>query len=103
MRRKFAVALDSSTKDQNEQLRKFIKDNGLGWWHWINNFWLLTDKNGKLTAKQIREKLNEFYPGVHCIVLSLDKDGDSWSGFGPRNSDKNMFDWLKNTWDKDLD
>ncbi|MEB8063602.1 hypothetical protein [Citrobacter braakii] len=102
MRRKFAVALDSSTKEQNAQLKKFIEDNGLGWWHWIANFWLLTDQNGNLTARDIRDKLNELYPGVHCIVLSIDKDEDTWSGFGPKGTEKNMFNWLKSTWDKDL-
>ncbi|GJL47090.1 hypothetical protein ACX3OY_22670 [Citrobacter farmeri] len=102
MRRKFAVALDSSTDAQRAELRKFIKDNGLGWWHWINNFWLLTDQNGRLTAKDIRSKLGEICPGVRCVVLSLDKDGDAWSGFGPKSAEKNMFTWLKETWDKDL-
>lgn len=103
MRRKFAVALDSSTQEQNAELKKFIKDNGLGWWYWINNFWLLTDSKGRLTASDIRDKLSEIYPGVHCLVISLDKDEDSWSGFGPRNSEKNMFKWLSETWDKELD
>ena len=102
MRRKVAIALNSSTKEQNLELQKFITENGLGWWHWIDNFWLLTDQNGKLTARDIRDKLGEIYPSVRCIVLSLDKDNDTWSGFGPNSSEKNMFNWLKETWDKDL-
>lgn len=102
MRRKFAVALDSSNAEQNAKLREFIKNNGLGWWYWINNFWLLTDSKGRLSAQDIREELGKIYPGVHCIVLSLDKDGDSWSGYGPNNSEKNMFNWLRETWDKEL-
>ncbi|MBG0624982.1 hypothetical protein I4P27_11140 [Enterobacter roggenkampii] len=102
MRRKFAVALDSSTVEQNKKLKEFIEENGLGWWHWINNFWLLTDAKGNFSAQSLREKLNEIYPGVHLLVISLDKDGESWSGYGPKNETKNMFNWLKDTWDKKL-
>ncbi|KTS27614.1 hypothetical protein [Pantoea stewartii] len=103
MRRKFAVALNSSSVEQNEKFKKFINENGLGWWHWIENFWLLTDPKGKFTASDIRDKLNEIFPKVRCIVLSIDNEENSWSGYGPTSEKKNMFNWIRDSWDKDLD
>ncbi|AYZ32601.1 hypothetical protein [Serratia sp. FDAARGOS_506] len=103
MRRKYIVALDSSTAEQNEEFRKYIKKNGMGWWHWLNNFWLLTDSEGKKTAGDIRTDIRKFFPGIRLLVLQIDKEGDTWAGFGPNSDEKNMFTWLKSTWDKDLD
>lgn len=103
MRRKFVVAVDSSTPEQAEKLGEYIKNNGLGWWHWLNNFWLLTDQYGKKTASDIRSDLKDIFPGVHLLVLQIDREGDTWSGFGPSGDKKDMFAWLKSTWDKDLD
>ena len=98
MNKRFAVALDSSTKAQNEEFVKYIRDNGYGWWHWIDNFWLLTSSSGELTAEKLRDDLGEIYPGVHKIVLELRGDNDIWSGFGPKSENKNMFTWLKKYW-----
>lgn len=103
MRRKFAIAFDSSTNEQRAAFKEFVKANGLGWWYWINNFWLITDPDGKFTAASLREELSKIFPKVRLLVLSIDKEQDSWSGFGPKGEEKNMFTWLKTSWDKDLE
>ena len=100
MIKRFVVTLNSSTKEQNGAFIAFVKENGLGWWHWLDNFWLLTDRSGKFTAITIRDKADEFYPGVHKLVLQLDETGDTWAGFGPNTEKRNMFTWLIDTWDK---
>ncbi|PSS71686.1 hypothetical protein AYI85_04935 [Shewanella algae] len=98
MKKRFAVALDSNTKAQNELFKQYIKENGYGWWYWIDGFWLLVDSSGKLTANQLRDDLGEFYPGVHKLVLELRGDDDTWSGYGPKSEKKNMFSWIKKNW-----
>ncbi len=98
MRKRFVVALDSNTGEQNEQFKEYIRDLRLGWWYWLDGFWLLTDSSGELTASELRDDLGEIYPGVRKLVLELRGDDDTWAGFGPKNDAKNMFSWLKRNW-----
>ncbi len=98
MKKRFVVALDSSAKSQNESFISYIKDNRLGWWHWIGNFWLLVDSSGTLTAAKLRTDLGEIYQGVNKLVLELRDNDDTWAGFGPKTENKDMFAWLKRNW-----
>ncbi|EIV5415696.1 hypothetical protein [Klebsiella aerogenes] len=98
MNKRFIVTLDSATDEQDMKFIDFIKENGLGWWHWISTNWMLVDPNGKFTAVTLRSSLMDIYPGVNMIVIELSADGDSWAGFGPSGNEKNMFTWLNNNW-----
>jgi len=100
MSKRYIVGLDSSTEEQDDAFLQFINDNGLGWWHWLNNFWLITDSSGKFSAGEIRDELNESHPSVEKLVIELSDSGDTWSGFGPKSEDQNMFTWLRKTWSK---
>ncbi|CNF16496.1 Uncharacterised protein [Yersinia rohdei] len=100
MKKRFAVAIDSSTPEGNDAFIEFIRENGLGWWHWIENFWMISDRKGKLSASDIRDKIGEIYPGINTIVIELSEDGDTWSGYGPKKENKSMFTWLRNNWKK---
>lgn len=98
MKKRFIISLNSSTDEQDQELIKFIKDNHLGWWHWITNTWLISDARGKFTAKTLRTELRKIFPGVYLMVFELSEEGDTWAGFGPTAEDKNMFTWVKNNW-----
>ncbi|MGO9145538.1 MAG: hypothetical protein ACLQDF_04145 [Desulfomonilia bacterium] len=98
MKKRFVVALDTSTEEQNDKFIEYIKENEMGWWHWISNFWLLTDTNDKVTAEKLRDDLLTIYPGVTQLVLEFRKDNDTWSGFGPKSDTRNMYEWLHNNW-----
>lgn len=98
MRKRFVVCLNSSTNEQNEKFKEFIKESRLGWWHWLSNSWLLVDSKGQCTASSLRDQLNRNYPGIHSLVLELRGDDDTWAGFGPSGEDKNMFKWIKENW-----
>jgi hypothetical protein len=98
MKKRFIVALDSSTKEQNDMFKEYIDHHGLGWWHWIKDFWLLIDSKGYLTARELRDELGKIYPGVYKMVLELRSGDDTWSGYGLAKEDRNMFDWLRKYW-----
>lgn len=98
MSKRYIVAVDSSTKEQETAFLALVKADGLGWWHWLNNFWLLTDSEGQLSASEIRHKIMETYPTIHCLVIELSGTEDTWAGYGPNTEARDMFKWLKNTW-----
>jgi hypothetical protein len=100
MRKRYIVAVNSSTKEQVESFIEFIKANGLGWWHWLDNIWLLTDSAGILNAKKVRDEVSDTFPNINNLVIELNETGDTWSGFGPNSDKRNMFNWLKKTWIK---
>lgn len=100
MKKRFVVLLDSSTAEQGKSFQKFIEEKGLGWWHWLGSSWLLVDARGSLTAEKLRDQLKKDFQGVYSLVLELpgDSSNDTWSGYGPKNDNKNMFDWIHKNW-----
>ena len=103
MKKRFIILLNSGSAQQNAEFVKFIKGDDIagGYWHWLNNSWLMVTQNVNMTSEIIRDKLREIYPGVHNLVLELREDGtDTWNGFGPSGEDKNMFKWIHANWTK---
>lgn len=100
MRKRFVVGVDSMSDEQEQKFLEYIRKNGYGWWHWLNNFWLIVDGEGKLTASQLRDTLKSIVPNVNLLVIDVEGK-QNWSGFGPRSEERNMFNWIRKTWDRD--
>lgn len=101
MKKRFIVALDSSTSEQDKIFINYLKAKNVGWWHWLNNLWLIYTDTGDLTARKIRDDLNVIYPTTNKIIFELSGDSDTWSGFGPSSEERNMFKWIHENWKKD--
>lgn len=93
MKRLFVICVDNSTKEQQDTVTEFLKEEKGGYWHWFSDLWLVTDKHHKWTSKSLRDHLNSIIPGAHKIVIQIDGD-NTWSGFG----NNNMFTWMKKHW-----
>ncbi|HXP50751.1 MAG TPA: hypothetical protein VN922_12390 [Bacteroidia bacterium] len=100
MKKRFIVCVDNPTNPQSVEFVEWLNSFKVGWWHWLNNVWLISDVNGKLTETEIRDKAMALFTGQNLIVLRIDQTTDSWAGFGPNNGEKNMFPWLKDYWKK---
>ena len=98
MKKRFVVMIETSSKEQNDSFLEWIKEERLGWWHWFQNVWLLSNSRGHLSASDIRDKLKEFYGTANTLVLELRGADDTWSGRGPKNEKRNMFKWIKSNW-----
>jgi len=98
-RRRFLVAAQGLSNDQQSKFTEYTKSNGFGWWHWIDNFWLLTVfGHDEITTEVIRDALIDIAPGARSIVMEIVQDKD-WSGNGVVG--KEMFKWMRDTWAKD--
>ncbi|MEQ4624758.1 hypothetical protein [Providencia manganoxydans] len=103
MRKKFIVALNSTTEEQQKNFIELIRKKGLSWWHWLDGTWLIVDSSGELTATELRDECKIAFPSVHLLVIEINANEDTWSGFGPSDDDNNnMFRWIHDTWDKSL-
>jgi hypothetical protein len=100
MKKRFIVAVDSATAEQDEAFREYVRVNRLGWWHWLSHLWLLVDPTGSQTASRLTDVLLGIYPGVSTLVLELREDSPGvfsghWSGYGPASEEGNMFAWIR--------
>ena len=97
--KRFVVLLGANASDSQHAAFKQFAESHFAYWHWLPNTWLLTtgDDNSEFSAA-IRDKVEECYPSVRCLVLEFNKDGDTWAGFGPSGDKNNMFTWITKNW-----
>ncbi|HTC22363.1 MAG TPA: hypothetical protein VK859_16030 [bacterium] len=95
MAHKFIIAVNSTSKEQEDAFLKHISDNGYGWWHYIDNFWLITTSK-EIEASELRDVAKELFNNENVLVIEV--FGSTWSGFGPKNDKENMFTWIHKNW-----
>lgn len=99
MIRFYVVGIEALTRQQERAFIAWAHDaKGLGWWHWISNFWLLVGHQ-EVTCSDIRDELLRLAPGMDCLVLEVNPV--TWAGFGPKTTVHDMFKWIKSTWRSD--
>jgi hypothetical protein len=98
VKKRFIVAVESGTKEQQDAFTEYLRGQGFGWWHWIDNLWLLVDSTGKTTGSDLTSQVNATFPTLNCMVFELSADGDTWAGYGPRTEASNMFTWMRQNW-----
>ena len=97
MKRRFVVAVDRLTSEQEKALVAYLKDGGLAWWHWLPGVWLATTRREDVNAAQLRDALRDIARPKRLLVLEVGEHKD-WSGI---RNDKKMFDWIRSTWAED--
>ena len=95
-RREFVVATDPITSDQASAFRDWLTDKEIGWWHWIDNVWLLETCAPDIDASSIRAQVTQIVPDLTCLVSEVNTL--SWSGYGPKSEKQDMFEWLQDCW-----
>jgi len=95
MSRNFVVVVGGPTPEQNKLITEYLdQESGCGWWHWIDNFWLVVDPRESLTAHGIRQKIQELIPNtIHILVLQVE-EGSDWSSWAPPSG----HEWFKQNW-----
>lgn len=100
MTKRYSVALNNTIQAQDEEFVSYVKSNGMAWWRYVGNFWLLIDYNEAKSVQSLRNDLLRIFPGVHCFVLDVtNTEKGQWAGFGPNQAPNDMFQWLHDTWD----
>jgi hypothetical protein len=84
------ISRNPSVPDQNA-LTGFLKGKSWGYWHWMNNCWLVTTKEA-LTVFEMRDFVRSVAPKMHFLAFEL-KD-DKKAGFGPSK----WWEWFNRSW-----
>lgn len=98
MKKRYVVCVNKSTEDQDQIFLDYIKEQGFGWWHYLKDTWLLVDSLGESSSAKIRDVVKESFDNEYNMVFQLDEDEGTWSGFGPKSENRNMFKWINENW-----
>lgn len=92
MRSRFVVVVDESTPEDQEAITDAVKaEEGVGWWHWFPQTWLIVDVKGR-DAIWWRDKLRLAAPNAHFLVVKA--TGGVWAAAGT----KKALQWLHEQW-----
>ncbi|MCL1957599.1 MAG: hypothetical protein FWF63_09775 [Fibromonadales bacterium] len=103
MKKKFIICTSFPSLEKEKLFAEEINKLGLNWWRWIPGTWLIIDKKGNTSAGFLRDKIVSLL-GLNCgNVLVIEVTPNDWAGYGPENKEKNMFSWIRNYWENDID
>ena len=98
MKKKFIIMIGEAPTKERDAITEYLRDSKYAWWHWLSDSWLVVDTSGEASPLSLTKLIGELAPGVHRLVFEILGDGN-WYGFGPIEKEKNMFTWLRETWD----
>ena len=97
MRKKYIILTTEESTETSTVLVKYFTDNKFGYWHWINNVWLLDEGAIKRDKVEIRDAIGKLLPSFHFIVMDMEKP--NWTARGDDSPANNMFTWLQQNWE----
>lgn len=96
MGKRFAIATDPLTPDEERAFR--AKLGQMGFWHWLPNFWLVKTSNDAMTATQLRDWIHEVAPQARAFVTEV--QSRDWGGlFKPDEKKRDMGAWIRSDWE----
>jgi hypothetical protein len=95
MKRHFLIATDNLSRDDSRAVSDHIKALKVGWWHWIDNLWLIATEKDEVDATDLRDAIIELVAPANVLVVEF-AEPVTWAGYGPSTNRKNMFAWLQN-------
>lgn len=101
MTKRFVIAATDLTDAQEKEFIEYIRSAKAGWWHWIPNFWLVTNSHETLNVADIRDAIGRINDEAMCLVMEIEED-ITWAARSPTGT-TNMTKWLKSTWPKEPD
>ena len=89
---RYILAVDKSSNQTDEILAKYFNDNNIGYWHWIESFWLLATDGKELDPNEFSKKVMDLIGERSVFVANI--TGGVWSGKFA-NVDESCNTWLK--------
>lgn len=71
MKKLFIVSVDDATKEQRNAFTSALrtKHKGCGFWHHIENTWIIIDPTGELKASPLSDEILSLMPKATIMVL----------------------------------
>jgi hypothetical protein len=82
---------------QQEQFVAWLKQEGVGWNHWITGGWLLSVMPNQVDATAIRDNFTRMAPNTQVFVINVDKP-DQWAAWYKNENIEQAKAWLRSQW-----
>ena len=92
--RKFVLTLSRSNVETRNQVTNFIKDQGAGWWHYIDDMWLIDDPHGTRDSYEWMEDIKALIKNVEISVMVIWVKEGIYAAYAERDGHQ----WLENNW-----
>ena len=98
--RKFVVCIDGETPEDVSAILDYNEEQGLGWWHWIDNIWLLTTNKKQITVGELRDKFMDLTGDKTVAVIEV--KSVTWATYRPTGKvgSKSISKWIEDHWSK---
>lgn len=94
MNQRFILIADPADQDLvTSYMKELHKQHGIGWWHWVDNVWLISDGSGQITSIGLRDEIRKIVGPKPTIIVMKISEAD-WTGYATKDS----HDWFRSTW-----
>ena len=93
----FVVGVEGLNEKEEEAILDALRDCGCGWWHWIENIWLIEHPSDEMRAAEIRKLVKDRLEGNNNVVV-LRISCTDWATYGPESEERSFAKWLKEHW-----
>ena len=96
MRGRFILITNPADQDLvTNYIQRLHKQHGVGWWHWVDNVWLISDRLGQIASIGLRDEIRKIV-GSEATILVFQVSEADWTAYAPKGS----HDWFRESWDK---
>lgn len=95
MRRKYVIIVQGASTDLKNTITKHLLKKKYGYWHWMEDAWLVPSVDSKVSAQELGEWLEKI-PGFGTITYLVIEVGPKRTYWG-RNI-KPAWDWIIQNW-----
>ena len=93
---RFVIATDKMPAVIADRLTTHFKGTGWGFWHWLDDFWVLDGVPDIYTAKKLYEELDglsKLFGAQTCVVMRTDPPLSFWGA-----ATKDCWPWMSKYW-----
>jgi hypothetical protein len=78
---------------QRDAVTNYFKTNNYGYWHWLNDFWILQSPYDGDTAESLLGRVKQIAPAMNVVILTVEPAA-GWACYG----NPQWGDWLAQFW-----
>ena len=96
MTRQFVIAVEGASKRMKDAVTNLLDGSEYGYWHWMEDLWLIAGVEGDVGAQSLGEWIEEEIPGLsslNYLVIEIAPGKEYWG----RNV-KKAWDWMEQDW-----
>ena len=95
MSRQYVIAIEGGSKELRDAITRRLAGAGYGYWHWMEDVWLVSGVPDDVTPQTMSEWLEKtpYFANTHCLIIRVGTPTSYWG----RNV-KDSWEWMSKNW-----